>query len=305
MLGRIFAALPDEVRARRELAPLRFAATREASARQAYYKTLARNTELTEAARVILDAAEADGVAMLPLKGALFAEALWGDAGARPMSDLDLAVRPDDLPRAVALMQALGYRPAFAAQARFSARHGHDVAFAGERGIVVEVHHRLFHELAVEAAVEPLFERAVTMTLWGRERRVPSWDDHLFVAAVHAATHAFESPLWVVDVALLCARADVDSARVEAARRRARVAFGAAMGLAHRALPARVPSLSDDSGARALLIQRLLRDRLAAPPSRVASLLVRALLTDRPRDAVGEILRKLELRAVELGERLR
>jgi hypothetical protein len=224
------------------------------------------------------------------------------------MSDLDLAVMPERLDEAVALMQELGYRRVFAPQARFTPRHGHDVAFAGGGPLPVEIHYRLFHELGADGDVEPLFARAISVELLGRARRVPAWDDHICLIAVHAATHAFgDSPLWVFDLALLGERGSFAEAEAEAARRQARFAFRSALRLAHRfvaSVPAPAPSPSERMRER-LLDALLGGERIAAAPTRIRSLLARALLTDDPRDAILEVGRKLELRLVELRERMR
>jgi hypothetical protein len=237
---------------------------------------------------------------VLPLKGLVFANTLYSDAAARAMSDLDVGVRPRDLDATSRILSDLGWRRVFSERARYSPRHGHDVAFANASGHVLELHYRLFHELAVDADIEPLFERAITVELLGRERTVPSWDDHLFLTAVHAATHAFgESASWIVDLALLLPRADVTRAHAEAERRRAGPAFRAALRTAHRALR-QIPAPPGDA-LRERLLDLVLPDRFAVP-RRIPSLLARALLTERPADAAREVMRKLGLRIQELRE---
>ena len=82
-----------------------------------------------------------------------------GDAGTRPMVDVDLLAQPADVARASELLLSLGFRRTFAEQRRFTPRHAHDVSFTDERGadLVLELHYRLFHELALQADVEPIF----------------------------------------------------------------------------------------------------------------------------------------------------
>jgi Uncharacterised nucleotidyltransferase len=304
----IFAELPASVRARPELGPLAYQLGLAPDGRGAYLATVGRNVRFYEHGARILDEAERRGLSMLPLKGALFAE-LYGDLGLRPMHDLDLVAHPRDLDAVVAMMGELGFRRRYPERARFSPRHAHDVAFADDADQTIEVHWRLFHELAGDAGVEALFERAVEVELYGHTRRVPAWDDHLWAAAVHAATHAFgDSPLWILDLALLVERgADVERAAREAERRRVGAAFRAALKVARAALPSKIPEAAARRGdrLRARLLGVVLGDALAEPPRRVPSLLARALLTDDPRDAVREVLRKLELSAVEAGEWLR
>ena len=50
------------------------------------------------------------GLDVVPLKGAVLAEAVYGDIGARQSSDIDLLVRLADLPQAVEVAEQLGWR---------------------------------------------------------------------------------------------------------------------------------------------------------------------------------------------------
>ncbi|HEY2746331.1 MAG TPA: nucleotidyltransferase family protein [Polyangia bacterium] len=312
----LFATLPPGFSRRRELGPLwwvsfaaadRLASLPLAETRAAAYRaTLVRNLAALDRCAEILDAAEAEGLVLLPLKGALFAALVYPDAGARPMADLDLAVRPRELPAAVACLERLGFRRLYGPRARFSPRHGHDVAMT-DGHVFVELHYRLMHELGADADVEPLFARAIAVELFGKPRPVPSWDDHLWFTAVHAATHAFGEPAaWPIDLALLLGRgANVSRAAAEARRRGVGAAFDVALDLAHALLPGFVPAPIRRPGLAFRL--RLLRlalgaDPLARVPARIRSLVARAIVTERPAVALYEIARKSELRLVELLE---
>jgi hypothetical protein len=279
------------------------------AARTEYFASLARATVLQSRLGPILDAAAAERVELLPIKGAVFSTTLYADLpGARPLSDLDLVVRPRDLERAARLLESLGYERLYAPRARFEPEHGHDVAFRGH-GAHVELHYKLHHELAIDPAVDTLFDRAIEIELVGARRRVPAWDDHLCLVAVHAATHALaDTPIWIFDLALILERAPaaLDGAEAEAAQRRVSAAFWAALETAHRQLPSMIPSPQTQPRAartRARLLDRLLGvERLATRPSQLTSLAVRAVLTDDLRDALKELRRKAKLRLVEIFE---
>lgn len=55
-------------------------------------------------------ALEEAGIRVLPLKGPLLGERLYGDVGARISADIDLLVEASDLQRAVEIIRQLGYR---------------------------------------------------------------------------------------------------------------------------------------------------------------------------------------------------
>ena len=96
--------------ARHELSPVLYSCTKRQqlivspaaaeSFRDAYLTSAARNLRLFKDLGQILGAAGDSGIGMVPLKGACLAETVYDDPALRPMSDLDLLVKPPDLPRA-------------------------------------------------------------------------------------------------------------------------------------------------------------------------------------------------------------
>src|SRR6266542_513918 len=264
--GRL-AALPDAARLKRQ-----------------YQGVLADNTARIVRAAQVLEAAAAAGVTMMPFKGVLLADVVYGDPGMRPMVDIDLLVRAAELPAAEAALLPLGFRRMFADGPRYRAPFAHDVALTDGR-FVVELHFRWLHDLGVRAEVEPLFARAIELEALGRRRPVPSWPDHLMIAAVHAADHAFGHETWLLDVALLAARAGgFGEAAARAQECAAERAFATAVALATRALPGHLPPpvLPARGAARARWLAPLLARTFAAPPSRAATLAAKLLMTDGP-----------------------
>jgi hypothetical protein len=290
----LIARLPPSLRARVE------------QPRTQRLATLARNLSIAEHTHEILDAAAADELPMLPLKGAILAHTIYEDPGLRPMSDVDLLVRPRQLERAIALLIRLGFMVTSPATARFSPRHAHAIALVDtRRQLALDLHHRLFHELDGDGEAEPFFARAIVVPLQGRPRVVPAWEDSLFLAALHGAVDGFGgAPWWLVDFALLLGRADFARAAEEARRRRVRLAFAVAVALARRALPDLVPAPPwSPSSLRRLLLQVTLgSDPMGIPPDHTRNLIARLLLADGF-GGVRELLRKVQLRAGEAVSR--
>lgn len=276
------AGLPSGLRRRSELRPLAFFLGLDdgADARAAYHQTLARNLRLLARLDEILDCAEARGLTLLPYKGAALAGSLYPDVGTRPMADIDLLVVPGALEAAIQLLQELGFWVARPAISRYSPRHTHDVAMT-DGAVYVELHFRLFHELELVDASQRIFDRSKPTRLYDRERRTPCPDDHLMILALHAATHAYaDSPMWLVDIALLIDSADRQVALSEAVRCCGGRAFSIAM------------QLFDHPAIAALWIE--------SPPGRMRSLLTRAALVEGPMRRTRWLGRKLTLTAQEL-----
>ena len=69
-----------------------------------------RNRYLASELGAILSALADAGVSVLPFKGVLLAELLYGDLGQRPPGDLDFLVRLRDVRRACDVLVSRGYR---------------------------------------------------------------------------------------------------------------------------------------------------------------------------------------------------
>lgn len=69
-----------------------------------------RNKALLRELARVLRAASARGIALMPLKGALLAPCYYPASGLRPLSDLDLLVRPGDFAGLAEVLRDLGHR---------------------------------------------------------------------------------------------------------------------------------------------------------------------------------------------------
>ncbi|MBU1660855.1 MAG: nucleotidyltransferase family protein, partial [Chloroflexi bacterium] len=111
-----------------------------------YYSTLGQNTMLfRELDRILAAFAEAN-IPVILLKGAALAQTIYPDPALRPMGDLDLLVEKDDLERAVASAQNLGYwedivelRPGLSWEMGL----GHHIHLQNEQHANLELHWRL------------------------------------------------------------------------------------------------------------------------------------------------------------------
>jgi hypothetical protein len=134
---------------------------------------------------------------------------------------------------------------------------------------------------------------------------VPSWEDSLFLAALHGAVDGFGgAPWWLLDFALLLERADFARAAEEARRRCLRLAFSVAVELARRALPDVVPAppWAPSWLRRRLLAAALGPDPLGSPPDHTRNAVARLLMADGL-GGVRELIRKGRLRAGEAVSR--
>jgi hypothetical protein len=300
---RALLAWPAQLRRRHEVRALTYALLsaraelgrigdeERAVARGIYFNVLAHNLKQLRRLDAILQAARVEDVPLVPIKGALLCRAYYGDPGARPMVDLDLACRPRDLVRATALVEGLGFhaRP----HPRWRVRHDavHDLQFV-DGTVLVELHFKRWHELGLDGDIAGLIDRA--------HDGVPAPSDHLYGVLLHAATHGFAgNALWRVDALLLAAaHPDVWPAVWQLAEReRSTVALAAAVDQLALAFPeAPLPRWRAPAPLRRRLLQTV-APRLSGDGElgSFGSRLVRALLWQDGRALAPWMARKATL----------
>jgi hypothetical protein len=212
----------------------------------------------------VLDALAARGLIPIILKGAYLASAVYPAPGLRPMNDIDLLFRPEDLPQAEQVLLELGYGARFKpaeAGARV-VKHTSTFRRAGETartpnpylsadaGRTVEPHSSLeesWYGLRVD--VTPgVWSRSREVTLAGHPARALSPEDTLVHVAVHLVFHlimGYPSLVQLLDMRFVLERwaAGLDWQKIGGLTRAANAApfiYGA-LRLAQRALAAPVP----------------------------------------------------------------
>jgi hypothetical protein len=131
---------------------------------RAYYQHAALNGRLYAELRRILTACARAGIPTIVLKGAAIAEQVYGNVALRPMRDLDLLVRQQDVKAADDLLRRLRYRPdeSYRSGAWYLNHHHHLAPYRSSDGrVVVELHGHIVPPGApVRVPVEDLWRRA-------------------------------------------------------------------------------------------------------------------------------------------------
>ena len=219
----------------------------------AYWATHLRNKlMLAELDRLSAAAGEA-GIRLMPLKGARLATDMYATPALRPLSDIDLLVRPHDLDGLAEVFRALGYRPqtpppSYLASDRLdpgSREYGWIISIRG-LDLLVEVRTQPL-ELALGRLTD--FDRALSAALrahgeevWDRASGTPlasmSVEDMVLHVATHfAAKHVDFRLIWLHDLARLVMAApscDWDYIWATSTRLRVAAAVAAALDAASR-----------------------------------------------------------------------
>lgn len=163
----------------------------------------ARNLILSDELRKILQAFEERHVPCAPLRGLALAERLYGDVTARPMGDIDLLVRKQDLPDVAATLRGLGFsemdrRPGFAQAFSYTLKF-----FKDRHGwVIVEPHWTLTYPPFVDRLdMEQVWARCVRGRVVGVETWLLGQEELLLHLCLHITHRDGTAPLlWFYEV---------------------------------------------------------------------------------------------------------
>ena len=177
-------------------------ASLEERVHQECFGITARNLALAEELRKLLRAFRDQRIPCLPLRGLALAERLYGDIPPRPMGDIDLLVRKEDLHRVQALFQALGFsemdrRPGFASAFSYTLK------FFVERSVmvIVEPHWTIAYPPFTDRLdMEAVWSRCVPARVVGEQTLSLGREDLLVHLCLHL-THRDDAPfLWIYEL---------------------------------------------------------------------------------------------------------
>jgi hypothetical protein len=194
------------------------------------------------------------------VKGPALAQRLYGDIAGREYCDLDLLLRPCDIPAAILALRKLGYDGTHLDpwQLRAHLRNGCEYAMSDDR-VHVELHWQFApRQFGAAFDVDKLFARAVTIRVGDRDVPVLCAEDDLLMLVVHGTKHAWGRLAWVADLAALLrvSPLDWDDVQDKSSRMRIERMLRVALALAGwlgAPLPDQMRSdISDDAEAIAL-----------------------------------------------------
>ncbi len=182
---------------------------RDASARAARNSILLAG-ELLRLVRLFED----KGIEVIPLRGPVLAELLYGRLDRRPCADLDLLVHAADVDRAESALVADGFRPERTLgplRRRWLRSWGCESNF-DRGGIHAEVHWRFFPAyMGFSLPEADLWDRAVSATFLGHRVLTLSAEDCIAMLCLHnGGKHLWWTLRWVLDLAMFFQDSRID-----------------------------------------------------------------------------------------------
>jgi hypothetical protein len=203
-----------------------------------------RNRALFDAGRGLLQALAEAGIDTLVLKGGALATRLYGEAGLRPMSDLDVLVPTDRAEAAIDTPRRAGWSPStMITPALIRTQHAVDL-FAEGGSVKCDLHWHVYWECCQAHADDDLWAASVPFDFEGVPTRTLGPADQLLHVCVHGSRRARHPHLlWVADSLLLLREGGIDWPRFvgEAGRRRFALRAGTMLAYLREAFRAPVP----------------------------------------------------------------
>ena len=171
-----------------------------------YYAHVTRNLVLLNHAEALIEETRRFGAPLLFLRGSAFGGWLYDNPSLRPMTDLDILVREQDVETLLPIASMLGYESFGRTKHSFSLRH-HD------SGTYLELHTSLTScPNYIGITTEELLARSVTTSSESGTARTLATEDHLLHSSLCGGfQHGFRQlAINACDIYLLARRAELD-----------------------------------------------------------------------------------------------
>jgi hypothetical protein len=155
------------------------------------------------------------GIPVMTMKGPIFSLELYGDIGLRQSRDLDLAVKPEDLAKAQACLENMGWSldatwfPLSPRQWESVLLHEYHLGFIHSRGdCLLELHWRTRWE--VKSQTTDRWARSIPAVWQGYSYKAMNPIDLVLYLCSHGGGHGWSRAKWVGDLARIHADGRVD-----------------------------------------------------------------------------------------------
>lgn len=139
----------------------------------------AQNIVLLDALRQVVQALQRAGVSPLILTGAALAETVYANISLRPMVDIDLLIREEEIEKVKTCLTALGY----VLQGNEDLGFYRNIRFP----VYLDIHYKIWY--LSDAAFQRLWQESQPVTIAGTSARMMPADEALIYTAAHAVIH--------------------------------------------------------------------------------------------------------------------
>ncbi len=156
----------------------------------------------------LTDALETLDIEVMPFKGPVLAEMLYGDVSLRQFSDLDILIKKEDIDKVALLLDTEGYKrsiPLTQDQEELWRKTKHDTGYVHpEKGIYIEVHWALLDDdYPLKIELDDFWKKRQLVHVFGYASKTFSTEDLLYYLCIHGSKHLWEKVVWIKDIDVL------------------------------------------------------------------------------------------------------
>lgn len=158
--------------------------------KEVYRNRATMNTCLFFDALKVLTSLADHQLPVIALKGLSLAKNIYSDIALRPMSDIDLLVKEEDLVRAGRILLTLGYEPYLPTWENMIKTYHHLPPFMNKNGTNIELHWNIVPpDSSIHVDLDGMWKRACLVKIDHVEARAFSPEDLFLHLCIHACVH--------------------------------------------------------------------------------------------------------------------
>ena len=173
---------------------------------QDYYHAAAKNLMIGRQIQTAIDALTEAGIPVILMKGPALARTVYPDPALRLSSDIDLLVKPKDIPRAERVLEGLGYSCLARNFENLRNEDHHDIFIPPGKGLPIELHWSIDNTFRMfpEGWLEEVFSRRIPVCSPDFSSETFGHADNLLYLVFH---NIFQHHLlrldWIFDMSLI------------------------------------------------------------------------------------------------------
>jgi len=175
-----------------------------------YYTYSAQNALFYEELSLVASALDKGGIPVIMLKGVFLAAGIYENIALRPMRDLDLLVKKEDVVSSVGILEKLGYQPIVAVKEQWENPFNYSLTLAKanvgiNNSVTVDLHWHILNASWLmglssrKCDMKHIWESAEIAVIGGIRTRVLSAEYLLISLAINAFTHCYERLILLAD----------------------------------------------------------------------------------------------------------
>ena len=175
------------------------------------YRNLLLVKELVDVLRLLAS----KHISVVPFKGPILAEALYGSIALRQCDDLDIFIRPEDLAAGIKTLVSEGYTPGLKLSPPQQAawiRSQYEYGLMSPSGALIEFQWAIVPRyFSLPLHTEQLWQGLRTIQIGGEDVLALSPENLLLVLCIHGGKHQWKRLVWLSDIAeIIQLHADLD-----------------------------------------------------------------------------------------------